>query len=75
MTQSWQQPDARVSASAMKVNRTLPAAPGIALILVGVVALAVQMDWIALSELWRFWPVALILSGVSQLLDWRKEQA
>jgi hypothetical protein len=41
---------------------------GVALITAGAVALALQAGWIdgsALRELWRFWPVALILIGLA----------
>lgn len=51
----------------MHVNRGL-VFWGVALITAGVVALALQAGWIdgaVLRDLWRFWPVALILIGLA----------
>src|SRR6187455_2221386 len=51
----------------MHVNRGL-VFWGVALITAGAVALALQAGWIdgaVLRDLWRFWPIALILIGLA----------
>jgi hypothetical protein len=40
----------------------------------GILLLFVQMDMIALEELWKLWPIGLILGGIADLEKWWREQ-
>ncbi|MCW5962796.1 MAG: hypothetical protein KIT83_02060 [Bryobacterales bacterium] len=58
-------------------TRVAPIFPGLALITVGVIALAFRLEWVdpeTLGQLWKLWPVALILAGVSELTQWWRKQ-
>lgn len=48
--------------------------PGLLIMTVGVILLAYQLQWVSAGTLWKFWPVALILAGVSELESWWREQ-
>ncbi|MDZ7640020.1 MAG: DUF5668 domain-containing protein [Bryobacterales bacterium] len=62
-------------ASGFKVAREIPSlAPGLLILGAGVLLLLSQMDMIALEELWKLWPLGLILAGVAELEKWWKEQ-
>jgi hypothetical protein len=55
--------------------REIPSlAPGLLILGVGVILLLSRMDMIALEELWKFWPVGLILAGIAELEKWWREQ-
>lgn len=57
-----------------QVTRVAPAFPGLALITVGVIALAFRLEWVEPETLWKFWPVALIVAGFVELGKWWRKQ-
>ncbi|MCL4785021.1 MAG: hypothetical protein KJZ70_18495 [Bryobacterales bacterium] len=46
---------------------------GFLILIAGVVLLLSQMGIISMSEIWRFWPVALIVVGFAGIWKWWKE--
>jgi hypothetical protein len=61
--------------SGFSSSREIPSlAPGLLIVGVGILLLFVQMDMIALEELWKLWPIGLILGGIADLEKWWREQ-
>jgi hypothetical protein len=48
--------------------------PGLLIVAIGSIALVHQLQWISTDNLWKLWPVALILAGISELESWWRVQ-
>ena len=48
-------------------------APGILIICVGIVLLLTQNHLLSIEDLWKFWPVGLILAGIAELEKWWRQ--
>ena len=48
--------------------------PGLLILGAGVLLLLAQMDMIAIEEIWKLWPVALIVGGAAHIVRWWKER-
>jgi len=60
-------------------NDTTPAifrtlTPGLFLITLGGLLLIIQLDLLSPEQLWKLWPIGLIMAGISELEEWWRDQ-